>query len=675
MDKQEFNFASICSGSQSLLQWIREHIDQNGSLTESLPDHESINLFMPELENMRFIDGMLDGNVGGNEEECAQEVFNMLLCFAKDSEQKELDSAEMNIHLSKIYTYVITHMTETYVDILFSMLMDSFQTQSKSFVKVCLDTAELFIKHAAHREALKLGIIIRGSFDLDDETLDIYRILGVSDELASYVGFVLQFHKYNDIIFELARKVKGWGKTIYVEYLNVENEAMREWLLFEGYECDSESELLPCMQKGDLLGYIQDKGFDDRLYDATGKIIHYFNFGAYADSKEVVKLFMHDSLHRKMNLERFSILCDFKFFLDFGTPQFNRITFSDTEREELLGIIHKIAFESQIESLVKSNPLDPYAYKIALSIEIDTWEEVFAIAQKDKYFDDWRHLMIDRHRHNEERCKRLCALMVERYDSLKQEPKDELGMGAELKSHSDSECVVQSLNRFCDEIDRIEMIETLLKSPVPYNRSLALRMVKHWQEHLEIPQSTLEILIKMFPKTYEQILNTTNQAIQKLHLQVWADTGGSGIWGLNKDNHFESVDYDTLGLTQELQRDFRKWQEIFEIYMQDWHKDSSRITKRFKKAFFEEGLELARQLKGELKNRAYVEYSIYNNLQEIKYYYWKHGQWYDECDRALQFRDITNALGLELEKESIWELTRRLNESLIPCCIEIETKE
>ena len=73
--------------------------------------------------------------------------------------------------------------------------------------------------------------------------------------------------------------------------------------------------VLECLEKGDLLGLIRERGFDERIYIATGEMLQSFcglskvHFADYPHSKELVALFIRESNNQQMNLERFAIIC------------------------------------------------------------------------------------------------------------------------------------------------------------------------------------------------------------------------------------------------------------------------------------------------------------------------------------------------------------------------------
>ena len=553
------------------------------------------------------------------------------------------------------------------------------------------------MKKATHREAVKFALAVFGVFNLDEDEIKIYYTFGLADEFGIFVATGLKRLDREELIFSLAKRTKGWGRIAYVERLTVYSEEVRKWLLFEGYKCDIGIDhiVLECLEKGDLLGYIKENGWSEELYKASADMINAFcgiskaNFSDYKDSKELVTIFVKESKNQKMNLESFSKLCDLIFYIkDSDKEESEEKTFSDEEREELLDIIRHIAFEKGIDwdSLVRINPFSYHARNIAKTLGFDIWEDMYQKAKNDKHFDEWYALSLT---DDKERYKRLCALAIERFDldSLKQEPKDELGLGREFNEYSKLEFIVQNLSDF-DEIIGLELVETLLQSPVTRSRNMALKAIESYKE---IPQSIIDIIKKnkdIEPnkgvlERYENILsayekekNIQHKESYDFRLQVWPEFTSSGIWtlGTKEKPEFANIGYESLGIPQDLANDFTDWQNTFDKYGLMWcDKNQTKLEKEFEKAFFERGLELAKRLKMHFKAKAYVEYTgLPIGTTEIKYYCVMSDYdcylWTEEdVGLDLMCLEDKDELGIKFDKEIMEQLHKELEEWSLAC--------
>jgi len=63
--------------------------------------------------------------------------------------------------------------------------------------------------------------------------------------------FLKNLKNSNEEIFEIAKKVKGWGRIYSVKYLKVTNDEIKEWILEEGChnEIDPAYTALTCAKK------------------------------------------------------------------------------------------------------------------------------------------------------------------------------------------------------------------------------------------------------------------------------------------------------------------------------------------------------------------------------------------------------------------------------------------
>ncbi len=587
------SYEKIISGEQGLLEWIVESATEDG-LDKDLPDNDSVSIAMPEIAKMNFMPGMLDGIMGKDTDNSAATLLTMFRCFAEvDSSElsdelidkhlggiymfiiqhrtlgyiddflealmtmfrcfAEVDSSELSDelidkHLGGIYMFIIQHRTLGYIDDFLEALMNEAENNT-TLLHFCINTARQFLLSGVHREAIKFGIAVLGVCRLDEKEISMLMQFGLADEFARFVAVALARNEKNEEVFYLAQRTKGWGRIAYVDYVKINDEKKREWILLEGYKCEIGIDhiVLECLEKGDLLGLIQERGFEEKIYIATGEMLQSFcglskvHFEDYLHSKELVALFIKESKNQKMNIERFAIICA---LID---PIKEELEYDESERQKLLDIVNKLAFHGNIdwEGLIRADVFNYDARSIARHLGIDIWEDMFKIASENKEFKEWYPLTLT---DSKDRYKRLCALAKERFDlkALKSEPKDELGLGAEFRVYDDISFIVQNLRNF-DEIIGLEFVETALQSPVTRCRNMALNVIETYKE---IPQSIIDIMERNSKKEpnkgvlerYESLLQKHKEQLEqkrktkpcgdqhcehKWHLQVWG--GGGGI--------------------------------------------------------------------------------------------------------------------------------------------------
>ena len=661
------SYEKIISGEQGLLEWIVENATQEG-LDKDLPDDDSLHIAMPEIAGLNFMPGMLDGIMGKDEKNSADTLLTMFRHFA-EVDSNALSDELIDKHLGGIYMFIIQHRTLGYIDDFLEALINEADNNAR-LLHFCITAARRFLLSGVHREAIKFGIAVLGICNLDEKEMAMLLYLGLADEFARFVAVALMRNEKNDEIFYLAERTKGWGRIAYVDYVKIDDEKKREWLLLEGYQCEIGIDhiVLECLEKGDLLGFIKERGFDEKIYTATGQMLKSFcgvskvHFADYPHSKELVALFIEESKNKVMNIERFAIICAL-----IG-PIEEELEYDESERQKLLDIINTLAFHSGIdwEGQIRADVFNYDARSIARYLGIDIWEDMFNIARENTEFKEWYPLTLT---DSKDRYKRLCALAKERFnlESLKSEPQDELGLGAEFRVYDDITFIVQNLRNF-DEIIGLEFVETALQSPVTGNRNMALNVIETYKE---IPQSIIDIMERNLTKEpnkcvlerYESLLQKHKEQLEqkrkikpcgdkyckhKWHLQVWEEFYSSGIWSLwsdeKQEREFPNVGYELLGLPQDLAWKFTQWQRLHDEYGLYWYKDDAdEFLKKLYAAFNEQKLELAKALKAHFKGDAYIETYVESedDIKEIKYYYvmadYDCGLWDEEgCGTSLE---------------------------------------
>ena len=98
-------------------------------------------------------------------------------------------------------------------------------------------TSVNIILQSDNRENVKFGLSVLEIFNLNGKEDLISKImtLGLSDEFTLFALFILQrLEDGNDRIFELAKKVYGWGRVHAVDRLEPLTPEIKDWLIEEG---------------------------------------------------------------------------------------------------------------------------------------------------------------------------------------------------------------------------------------------------------------------------------------------------------------------------------------------------------------------------------------------------------------------------------------------------------
>ena len=116
------------------------------------------------------------------------------------------------------------------------------------------DYALTLIRDSDGRECVKYGLILLSLFktDGDEAVKQAVQTLALSDEFTPFALFaMMEWTDGNEAIFDLAKKVRGWGRIHAVERLEPATEEIRRWLLTEGVRNDvmPAYSALTCWQK------------------------------------------------------------------------------------------------------------------------------------------------------------------------------------------------------------------------------------------------------------------------------------------------------------------------------------------------------------------------------------------------------------------------------------------
>ncbi len=118
-------------------------------------------------------------------------------------------------------------------------------------------------------ESVKLGLSLLALFDFSDneQVCGLLRYLGYCEEFTDYVTMSVagwEESKKQDFYFELAKKLKGWGKIDIVEEMNADTPEKKEWILCHGcknsimnsylaYECVQKCDFHDRLREGNLI--------------------------------------------------------------------------------------------------------------------------------------------------------------------------------------------------------------------------------------------------------------------------------------------------------------------------------------------------------------------------------------------------------------------------------------
>ena len=205
----------------SIYELIKNSIQANGELPEDFK------LPPKDPNGVPWADGALDGvyiyHLVENEEDI-EPLKNIVFQISEgkfEEAQNNLENLDffMISRRDPLLNWIIQEQKQINIDNLCEFTISQLSTSKNiEVIKFCLCVLEI----------IKL--------ETEKDTIEKVKILALSDEFTLYCLNILKNLKNsNEEIFEIAKKVKGWGRIYSVKYLKVTNDEIKEWLLEEGF--------------------------------------------------------------------------------------------------------------------------------------------------------------------------------------------------------------------------------------------------------------------------------------------------------------------------------------------------------------------------------------------------------------------------------------------------------
>ena len=302
---------------ESLFEYIKRHITDGRLPADfSLPEKEEA-----EAEGkLRFADGALDGitmyhMMGSTLTAEEKEEMRSLIFLISDGEIQEADEA--------LCSFAKRHRTLS--------VIDEFEDTIRQNREVLNAPAlyrygvRLLVK-SAEPECVKFGMAILELFIIRDEKVkEAIRILGLSNEFSLFALFLMQqWENANEEIFELAKKVTGWGRVHAVEKLEPETEEIRDWFLKEGIKNQvlPDYSALTCFEKAKVKERLSGN-LTEAEFSCIGEILDAMltegpvpGISAVEDCTQVLERYLVHARNRALSPENEEIILRIKKYID-----------------------------------------------------------------------------------------------------------------------------------------------------------------------------------------------------------------------------------------------------------------------------------------------------------------------------------------------------------------------
>ena len=245
----------------SIYELIKSSIQSDGSLPEnfSLPQEET--------DGISWADGAMDGvflyHTARNEGSI--EPLKDIIFQISEGKFEEADNNLNNLNFSM-------------VSIKIPLLKWIFQERENINADNLYKFAISQLTTSKNKECIKFSLSVLSLIGVenDAETLEKIKILALSDEFTLYcLNIIEHLENSNNEIFEIAKKVKGWGRIHSIPYLQVTNNEIKEWILEKG--CHNEVvpsyTALTCAKKINLLEILNEENISNKRFNNISYLV------------------------------------------------------------------------------------------------------------------------------------------------------------------------------------------------------------------------------------------------------------------------------------------------------------------------------------------------------------------------------------------------------------------
>lgn len=168
-------------------------------------------------------------------------------------------------------------------------------------------------------ELVKLGLYLRSWVSpYSSQECDVIRTLGLHEEFTLFA--IMNMQRWPDgqeAIFQLAKKVSGWGRIHAISALEAESKEVKDWLVEKGYHNTvmPEYTALDCYHKGQVFDRLKDPQLDETMFSGiTGILQALLNEGSVlglstlGNDEEVLSLYLEQCQRFSLTISQYELL-------------------------------------------------------------------------------------------------------------------------------------------------------------------------------------------------------------------------------------------------------------------------------------------------------------------------------------------------------------------------------
>lgn len=328
------------------------------------------------------------------------------------------------------------------------------------------------------RECVKYGLSLLWLFETDsrEEVKEIVRIIGLSDEFSIFAMFImLRWADGNNEVWQLAKKIHGWGRIHTIERIEPVSSEIKRWLLLEGVHNNITPaySALTCWQKSDaevvLRTHLTREEFSgirdiiDGLVD-EGPVP---GISEIENRDEVIITFLNQAKQMASELDDYEVIRGIRIYFEDG----------DYHNPEIVLLCQELLSSDNCKKAVLDAVKDGRAVGLAQELKLEYKEDIFELMKSS--FESKNHLCNLLMKDPEYKDKVL-ALFRQKLPltKMKTQPTNSLGLGLEYWRQQALEYLLQELRQY--PLEGQDFVETALQSAPTRTRNFGIAALEAW---------------------------------------------------------------------------------------------------------------------------------------------------------------------------------------------------
>lgn len=350
-------------------------------------------------------------------------------------------------------------------------------------------------------EAIKFSLSLLELFDLSDmeECRIAIKNLALCNEFTLFCIFAINsWPDKNELIFEMAQKVRGWGRVFAIARLEPETEAIKKWLLDEGQnnEILDEYSALEIANKINIAELVKDKNITNKTYKNLGKLISNLltegpvaGISALDNKDDVIEQYLLRAAEQKNDIRDYEII--------YNILEYIHGLNDNPKQYHLKQLCGALLVTVQCKKTIEKALEEGDGFYLAKNMQMNYYEAALKCIKKDplKHINLLELVLNDDTDNNNKVIDLYTQILP--LDKIATGPEDIIGFGHELSTD------ILNLSSILSQLfDRPGLGEKLLicalNSLSTQNRNSALNVIENWRDKkLEISVEVKSALQKL----------------------------------------------------------------------------------------------------------------------------------------------------------------------------------